>query len=327
MGDITMDLLDRYLNSVRPFLPRGQQEDILDELSANIRARMDDREEQLGRPLTADEQEAILQDYGHPMLVAGRYRTNTGSVAFGRQIIGPALFPFYVRALKFVMGASLAIYLVVLVALTVTGNEMNFGDVLGTAALQVLIQFAVITLVFAVVERSPTTLRWSAESAPKARPTTLARPQVSRLESVSKIVAVVVVAAWLWTLFAQPTLYVGAIAQTYHLGPIWEQVALPTLLIFALSAAQAVVNLFRPDWTLLPLVVRLLTDLGALGIALYLLRGSSWIVLANSVSGGGSLASVNQFVYYGLLSTAIGFALVALFNAWQLVRAAQKRAA
>jgi hypothetical protein len=327
MGDSTVDLLDRYLNSVRSYLPREQQDDILDELSANIRARMDDREEQLGRPLTADEQEAILQGYGHPMLVAGRYRTNMGSVAFGRQIIGPALFPFYVRALKFVLGASLAIYLVVVVALTVTGNGMTFGDVLGTVALQVVIQFTIITLIFAGVERSLPTLRWSAEAAPKARTAAPARPQVSRLESLGQLVAVVVVAAWLWALYGQPTLFFGSIAQAYHLGPIWGQVALPTLLIFAFSAAQAVVNLVRPDWTLLPPAVRLLTDLGALGILLYLLRGSSWIVFANSASGGGSLASVNQFVYYGLLSTAIGFALVALFNAWQLVRAVRKRAA
>src|SRR5215470_3162713 len=96
-GGGIMDLVDRYVNAVRTFLPKAQQDDIIKELSGNIRAEMEDREDELGRPLTEDEQEAILQQHGHPMIVAGRYQPNQGSVAFGRQLIGTALFPFYLR--------------------------------------------------------------------------------------------------------------------------------------------------------------------------------------------------------------------------------------
>ena len=66
-----MNLLDRYLQAVRFFLPRRQQDDIVRELSENLLSQMEDRAEALGRPLTEDEQADILRRHGHPMLVAG----------------------------------------------------------------------------------------------------------------------------------------------------------------------------------------------------------------------------------------------------------------
>src|SRR5713101_1518079 len=104
IGDTSIALLDRYVSAVRTYLPEDQQDDIVTELSANIQSEMDDREATLGRPLSEAEQEAILQQHGHPMIVAGRYRPNQGSLVFGRQWIGPTLFPFYLRTLQVVMG-------------------------------------------------------------------------------------------------------------------------------------------------------------------------------------------------------------------------------
>src|SRR5262249_37496877 len=110
-----MDLLDRYVHNVRTYLPQSlpetQRDDIINELRENIRAQMDDREAAIGRPLNEQEQEEILHHYGHPMIAAGRYQTNQEArVVFGRQLIGPALFPFYLRVLWIVLAISLAIY-------------------------------------------------------------------------------------------------------------------------------------------------------------------------------------------------------------------------
>ena len=44
-----MDLLKRYLQAVKFFLPRGQQDDIIRELSENLISQFEDREEALGR--------------------------------------------------------------------------------------------------------------------------------------------------------------------------------------------------------------------------------------------------------------------------------------
>ena len=68
-----MALLDRYLLAVRLFLPRAQQKDIIRELSEDIRSGIEDKEGSLGRPLTEAEQEAVIKQFGHPALLAGRY--------------------------------------------------------------------------------------------------------------------------------------------------------------------------------------------------------------------------------------------------------------
>src|ERR1700686_3233741 len=65
-----MELLDRYLQAVRFWLPRAQQNDIIAELGDDIRSQIEDRESALGRPLNEDEQVALLQQTGHPMRVA-----------------------------------------------------------------------------------------------------------------------------------------------------------------------------------------------------------------------------------------------------------------
>ena len=87
-----MELLERYLQAVRFFLPQKQQDDIVRELSENLIAQMEDREAELGRPLTESEEADILRTHGHPMIVAGRYRAH-------QQLIGPVFFPVYLFAL------------------------------------------------------------------------------------------------------------------------------------------------------------------------------------------------------------------------------------
>ena len=194
-----MDLLDRYVSAVKTYLPADQQDDIGKELSANIQSEMDDRESALGRPLSAAEQETILQQHGHPMVVAGRYRPNQGSLVFGRQLIGPTLFPFYLRTLQVVIGISFAIYLSVLGALIIIGQQVTFGGVMNTLLLQVFWLFASVTLIFAAVDHYVLpTMRWDARKPPALQPVMRNVQQVPRLESVVQIVGIIVFLTWAW---------------------------------------------------------------------------------------------------------------------------------
>jgi hypothetical protein len=68
-----MELLDRYLKAVRFWLPSEHKQDIISELSEDIRSQIEDKESGLGRPLTDAEVEALLKKGGPPMLVAQRY--------------------------------------------------------------------------------------------------------------------------------------------------------------------------------------------------------------------------------------------------------------
>ena len=55
-----MELVDKYLQAVRNYLPAEQKDDIIKELSENLHSEIVDKEAELGRPLNEAEQEAIL---------------------------------------------------------------------------------------------------------------------------------------------------------------------------------------------------------------------------------------------------------------------------
>ena len=67
-----MQIVDRYLQSVKTCLSAAQADDIRKELSENISSQIEDREGELDRPLTEAEVEAILKQHGHPLVVASR---------------------------------------------------------------------------------------------------------------------------------------------------------------------------------------------------------------------------------------------------------------
>jgi len=103
-----MDMIDRYLNAVAAQLPQDERADIVAELRDLILSRFEAKEEELGRSLGEDEQEAILREIGHPLVVAARYRKGPDS------LVGPELFPYWLFGVKaglMVLGAVYAITL------------------------------------------------------------------------------------------------------------------------------------------------------------------------------------------------------------------------
>ncbi|MBA3824967.1 MAG: hypothetical protein H0X24_13860 [Ktedonobacterales bacterium] len=318
-----MDLLDRYIKAVKSYLPKAQQDDIIRELAANIQAQMDDRATELGRPLTDAEQEAILQSHGHPMLVAGRYQTAWGTLVFGRQLIGATLFPFYVKVLWFTLELSLITHVIVIVALFFGGNPTTFGGVMTEIVFQITIQFVVITGIFAAMEQYLPTMTWNAQRPPTL---TQAFPKVrqsTRLESVAQIIVLAILAVWLRFIFDRPEVLLGPAAATYRLGPIWYDVALPTVLIVVVSIMQGAINLIRPDWVQLRQTVRVATDIGSLGIMVYLLRATGWIVLAHPTDTSTALGPINHYIAYGLWIAVLSTLVIIAVDSWRWLRSWQ----
>lgn len=121
-----MELIDRYLNAVAAQLPQDERADIVAELRDLILSRFEAKEEELGRALTEDEQEAILREIGHPLVVAARYRKGPDS------LVGPELFPYWLFGVKaglLVLGAVYAITLFI----RLIGGADDAGQAIGHA--------------------------------------------------------------------------------------------------------------------------------------------------------------------------------------------------
>lgn len=147
-----MELLDRYLHSVRQYLPEAQQDDIIRELSENIRSQREDKEAEL---------EAILKQLGHPMLMAGRYLPH-------KHLIGPAVFPYYWFTLKGTLWIVLLVYIVAACTTPFVAGIIppesgtsvpeilkspRFGMVVWGGITVMFAVFGILTIVFALLDR------------------------------------------------------------------------------------------------------------------------------------------------------------------------------
>jgi hypothetical protein len=148
-----MDLLERYLQAVRKYLPwtlsRPRQDDIIAELRANLESQLEEREADLGRPLTQGEMVDWLKQLGAPIQVASRYMP-------AQYLIGPTLFPMYLYVLRLALIISLIIYAVVSVILYFASSQVSHVHSLVEAVARtprdLFITAASVTLVFAVIE-------------------------------------------------------------------------------------------------------------------------------------------------------------------------------
>jgi hypothetical protein len=112
-----MDMIDRYLNAVAAQLPQDERADITAELRDLILSRFEAKEEALGRALSEDEQEAILREIGHPLVVAARYRKGPDS------LVGPELFPYWLFGVKAGLMVLGAIYAITLILRLISGPD------------------------------------------------------------------------------------------------------------------------------------------------------------------------------------------------------------
>jgi hypothetical protein len=337
-----MDLVDSYLRAVAKALPQEQREDILGELSEDIRSEIEDRQKALGRPLTEDEQESLLKQRGNPWLLAARYRQDQRTVAFGRQIIGPVLYPFYVKVLAFNLGLTFLIVGVIFMALQFSGQRASFNDIVSTCLLQFFIQFGVVTLIFSVVEKHLTKHpdRWhikgmggrvrldlNIERDIQLRIESNAR-EVSRFESVSIIVASAVALVWWTSVQSHPFLIFGPAAAFLNLAPIWHQIYFPIVVLTGLEIVRAIINLVRPDWTLFRAIFRVILQAGGLAVACLAIKAGSWVTVANPLADKeGTYAQVahivNQCLLYVFVGAAILSAVTIIFRITELIRGRQ----
>src|SRR5438105_8998054 len=185
------ELLDRYLQAVRFWLPKGQQDDIIEELSEDIRSHVEEKESTLGRPLNQSEMEAILRQHGRPVLVANRFLPQ-------QYLIGPLLFPIYKFVLKVVASCYLIPWVLVWIGLlsfspAYRAHQLHQGwlnallSAWSSLWLVALIALTVVTIVFAVLERMQSKSPFMQDWNPRKLPPLRDRNQIPRSESLLEL--------------------------------------------------------------------------------------------------------------------------------------------
>jgi hypothetical protein len=292
-----MELVDSYLKAVRRYLPRAQRNDIVAELSEDLRAQLDARQRELGRPLSDAEQMVIFKRQGDPMAVALRYRSTGRSLTVGWELIGPELFPAYLILLS----CNLALAAIVIAIVLLLGHV---PFTLKAFLIPMLIEIVLVTLVFMLLNLLRGFLGRRMSESWMWPPAELAHLlPLPRWYSATGFVACGLLTLW-WLLIPHfPRLVLGAAAPELKFTPDWHRYYIPILAVMLVGAGQRAVNVVRPDWNWLLPMGRFVAD-GAGAIVMFFFRMHALVAAADGVVNVEHAAQVarvvNQQLAWGL---------------------------
>jgi hypothetical protein len=332
-----MDAFDSYFQTLRLFLPRDQRDDIIRELSEELRSQASEKEAQLGRPLSEDERAAIIGQYGHPLLTAGRYWPQ-------RYLIGPVLFPYYWAVLKVVLAMIAIAHVVGAAVMLANGRALgDLGVVLENAVATALKVIGWITVLAAGADfwlsRSRVLENWRPQvelprALAKAKVATASIPGLKRDSepTVSGFVVSVVVGVWWLAGLKVPAFFYGPGAPNLDWGPSMDRLY-PVLVVAQLAMlVEQFVRLTRLEDTGIFRVANLVWLVSGWAlIGLVATSDHQWMLWQGEAAVRGSRVimrlagreiSLAQFVNYVWSGIFIG---IAVTSAWGSLKRLRRR--
>jgi hypothetical protein len=323
------DLMARYLQAVRFWLPKRQQDDIIAELSQDLQAQIDEQEERLGRKLNELEVETLLRQRGSPVQVANKYLPQ-------QSLIGPLLFPIYVFVLKVVSLCLLIPAGVGLIAGLISGSLRDvvnggwappFAHIAGQLWGAWFSALGVVTLVFAVLERSQAKKdlfeKWDPRKLPPLRPAHI----IPRANSAIEVaVNLCVLVWWGWNMAAPLELHLGNVRVMLTAEWVWFFWGI--LVLTLASTVVAAVNFVRPYWTAPRVAVRLCLDVAGAVFFCSMLKANLLMSIdwpsATPEKQVLVVNAVNQWMARMFPYAIFVCLLIAAINAWRLVSVVRK---
>lgn len=313
-----MDLIERYLNAIRRNLPARGADDVIAELRDALANRTEDREAALGRPLTAAETEALVKDFGHPWVVAARYRRQ-------QWLIGPDVFPFYFAVVRIVALVIAAVLVAIGLARALFGDRdplQIMFETIGSLSMSLVINIGAITIIFALLERAGFPAdhirRWSPAQLPD-----VTDKQPGPRESAAEVALGIAFLLW-WSGVISLPYAPGSADFRIEAAPIFMELYWPILILAAARLVHNLIQWLRPRWTL----VRRISDAGTAIAWLVLLvlvyRAGHWAVV---VSTGMPLdqaaqleASLNLALKIAIVVSGVMWTLNCMRLIWSLAR-------
>lgn len=302
-----MELIERYLHAIRRQLPAGKADDITAELRDDLLSRQEEREAALGRALSADEVRQLIRDFGHPLIVASRYRGH-------QYLIGPGVYPFYLTTVRIALLGVAAFMVVAAVVQMLLGGQAPIPAILALVAnlfLWGLVALGTVTFVFAMLERHSAEFsqskQWSPDHLPDAGE---GRP--GKWEGPIEVALTIVFILWWVGLIRLPQAAVGADFRL-EAAPIWTQLYWPILALMSVRLVHNAVQWLRPRWKLVRALLGAGTAIGALALLPAIWMAGEWITVVSTGMPADGVRSLQDS-----LDLALRMAIVAVGVVWTL---------
>jgi hypothetical protein len=316
-----MDLIDRYLIAVRRQLPRHLEDDIMTELMDSLRSEAEEHERATGRPMTPDEQAALLKKRGHPFVMASRYLPQ-------QHLIGPALFPYYRQALKFVV-------FWVVVPIVLFGGALNavysdspaiWARAIGAAWSGAIYAVGIVTIAFAILDHERVRFNVFDNWNPAKLPEPKEGRVVPRSETVFGLVFALTYLVWWTDLVPLPeSIVVDGDRVRFMASPIWAELYFPILLSLVASVGVHLVDLIRPWRTFAVSAVDLAVNVVNVLIVTRILRADRYLEISGPPEHADQLALLdywsNQIVEWVFLGIGAVVIFELCYEVWRMLRA------
>lgn len=272
-----MELVDRYLQAVRFWLPKEQQEDILAELSEDLRSQIDEKETELGRKLNEGEIDDLLQQRGRPLLVATRYLPP-------QYLIGPVLLPIYLFVLKLVALCYVVPWAVVWVGMmffdaayraehTGAGWPAAIGSAWNNLLFVAFFATGAVTIIFAILERAQARSHFLQHWSPRKLPPLRDEKHIPRSGSIVEVVVNQAFCIW-WATYMFSNVVLERPEIRIVLSSRWQYFFWSFLFLGVANIGFAAVNLVRPYWTVPRATLRLASNAIASLLFCWMLKAS-----------------------------------------------------
>ena len=297
-----MELIERYLQSVKSMLPRKQQEDVVRELNDEILSQVEEKEDALGRPLNEDEQVALLKQLGHPWLLASRYRSQ-------RYLINPSIFAVYWVVLRLLLAVVFVGMSIAAVSVAATGQGLGKSlSIIVQYPFAALSVFAWVTVVFVVLDIIQVKFdlfgKWDPHTLPKLTKT---KPRHSMFESLVALLLGTIFGIW-WLVGLKHQFWIfGPGYAVIHFGPVWQTLYPLFVVLVVFSIIRSSVDLARPGWERGRMWFRLVYRALNLLVLYFLYNATELFVPGSSSPAGmnGVIKGLNSGMHVGVIAVGI----------------------
>jgi len=309
----TNDLLTRYLHAVGFWLPGATKQDIIAEISEDLRSQIDDRAASLGRPLNDAEVAEILKQRGRPVVVAGSFQPQ-------HQLIGPVLFPVYIFVLKIVALCYFLPSFVVWLGYVIFDPSFGGLHELGMFWSLVWTAFGIITFIFAVLDRTSNRSKFISEWDPRKLPNASHKQPSRKRRDIGAIVFGILYLGWLLVVPDFPFLVMGPAAYFVKFATAWHSVYPWLIALAAAGILEAAVSLLRglPAWE--TPAFKMANNCVCLWL-LNILWSAQTCFIAQAPQFQQYAVVANLVARICIAGTALGMLIALVAEAWHLVRA------
>lgn len=315
-----MKLIDRYVSEVgKRLLVLKGREDIEKELRSTLEDMLEERAGKEGKPADEAMEIELLKEYGSPDLVATTYNPHP-------YLIGPRVFPLFLKILKIVLlstafGMTVVMIIQLFTQTPMMGSEFTevLGDGLGNILSTVIAASGYVVLTFAIIERTVPDLGISNEDFDeKWDPASLAKEpdpdSINRGELIAEIVFTFIGLAIINGIFEIPIF-----TDEFQKFIPW---------INAIAVAEIVLDIYllrKAVWDTVTRIGKIIAEVATIVIASFLLQTPGVIgFTAEAFKTIPENSSVDFEMFMGIFNLGVSIALiiVIIVSSVELIKAA-----